>query len=228
MSIVEYRGVEGLVYAPVLEDTEMGYLTGEVKRLAGVAEISKTTESAVEPKYYDNHIAFLINTSGADEVTCTVSAIPLDVLGEITGQIYDPETGALIEKNREPRYFALGYKTKRTDNAEIYVWRYKGTFNVPDSTHAGEHEDSNGQEIVYTGISTNYSFLRPQNRIKGMAVNTSLGTTDISTFFDKVTSPDSLQNNLPWRVEYEDENGYTGQPLTDSGNSVLYEYVYEE
>ena len=53
--IVEYRGIEGLVAAEVLTDDDIsGYTVGDVFAIAGVAEISKTTDSSAEAKYYDN------------------------------------------------------------------------------------------------------------------------------------------------------------------------------
>ena len=53
--IVEYRGVSDLVAAEVLtDDDDNGYTTGDVFAIAGVAEISKTTDSSNEAHYYDN------------------------------------------------------------------------------------------------------------------------------------------------------------------------------
>nr|DAF30939.1 MAG TPA: tail tube protein [Caudoviricetes sp.] len=197
--IVEYRGVEGLVYAEVTLDNNetgenQGYVTGEVKVLAGVAEISRTTDSSNEAHYYDNMPAVIVSSTAADEVTISASAIPLDVLADITGQTYDITKGAMIEGPRAVKYFALGYKTKKTNGDEVYVWRYKGTFNIPEQTNATENDgtDANGQEIVFTGISTTHKFTTTQKGAKAMNVDVALDKADVSTFFDKVTTPDTL------------------------------------
>lgn len=194
--IVEYRGVEGLVAAEVLtDDDNEGYTTGSVFAIAGVAEISKTTDSSNEAHYYDNIPAVVVSNTSSDEVTISASAIPLDVLATITGQNYDTATGALIEGPRDLKYFAIGYKTKKTNGDEMYVWRYKGTFNIPDQTNSTENDstDANGQEIVYTGISTTHKFTKTGKGSKALVVDVAKELADVSTFFDTVTTPDSLQ-----------------------------------
>lgn len=196
--IVEYRGVTDLVIAEVLTDNNKegeGYTTGEVIELAGVGEISKTTSNSSESKYYNNMAAIVINSTGADEIKCSVSVIPQDKLAVITGQDYDEETGTLIEGERKVKYFALGYKTKKTNGDEIYVWRHKGTFNIPDNTHATENDgtDSNGQEVTYTGISTTHKFDKTGKTAKAINVDVAKGLADVSTFFDTVTTIDTLK-----------------------------------
>lgn len=193
--ITEWRGIEGLVYAEVTEDTVNAYTTGTVKPLAGVAELSRTTESSSEAHYYDNIAAVVVGSTGSDEVTITTSAIPMEVLAEITGQVYDEATGAYIEGERENKYFAIGYITKKVNGDLVYVWRYKGTFGVPDSTHATENDgtDANGDEITYTGISTTHVFSKSGKRAKAINVDVAAGKADVSTFFNSVTTPDTLQ-----------------------------------
>lgn len=198
--ITEYRGVEGLVCAEVkVDDNEdgdgHGYVTGDVFSIAGVAEISRTTESSNETHYYDNMPAIVISSTGADELTLTVSAIPFEVLSEITGQEYDETTGTFIEGPRENKYFALGYKTKKTNGDEVYVWRFKGTFNIPNSTHATENDgtDANGQEITYTGISTTHKFTKTGKGAKAINVDLGKGLADVSNFFETVTTPDTIK-----------------------------------
>lgn len=195
MQIYEYRGVEGLVYAPVTQDDSNGFATGEVKPLAGVAEISKSTESSNEAHYYDNLPAVVVSSTGSDEITISSSAIPLDVLADITGQYYDSNTGMFVEKERNPGYFAIGYQTKTTSGDVMYVWRLKGTFNIPDQTNATENDgtDANGQEITYTGISTTYKFTKTNSPAKAITINTSVNPVDEDTFFGSVQTPDLVQ-----------------------------------
>jgi len=191
--ITEYRGVEGLVYAEVTKDDDTGYTTGTVKALAGVAEISKTTASSSETHYYDNIPAVVVQSSGSDEITCTVSAIPMNVLAEITGQTYDDTLGVMIEGQPTQKYFALGYKTKKTNGDEVYVWRYKGTFSTPDMVSATEDDGTgaNGQSVVFTGVATTYSFTRGGN-VKALNVDVAEGGVVVTNFFSSVTTPDDL------------------------------------
>lgn len=193
--IVEYRGVEGLVAAKVLTDDDAnGYTTDEPFAIAGVAEISKSTDSSNEAHYYDNMPAIVVSSTSADELTINVSAIPLDILALMTGQNYDSVTGSLIEGPRDFNYFALGYITKKTNGDEVYVWRYKGTFNIPDQTNATEDDgtDANGQEITYTGISTTHKFAKTGKGAKAINVDVAKDLADVSAFFDQVTTPDAL------------------------------------
>ena len=199
MKIYEYRGVRGLVYAPVTKDDSTGFTTGTVKPLAGVAEISKTTESSNEAHYYDNLPAVVVSSTGSDEITISASAIPYDVLADITGQYYDAATGMYVEKERASRYFAIGYVTKTTDGTDMYVWRLKGTFNIPDQTNSTENDgtDANGQEITYTGISTTYKFTKTNSPAKAITVDSSKNATSENTFFGSVQTPDTISAGTP-------------------------------
>lgn len=231
--IVEYRGVEGLVAAEVLtDDNNTGYTTGEVFAIAGVAEISRTTDSSNEAHYYDNIPAVIVGNTSSDEVTINASAIPFDVLATITGQNYDSETGTLIEGTRDLKYFALGYKTQKTNGDEVYVWRLKGTFNIPDTTNATQNDgtDANGQELTYTGISTTHKFTKTGKGAKAINVDVAKGLADVTDFFTEVTTPDTLQAATPsptpaatyYTVTYN-ANGGTGSidPVeVEAGSSI--------
>ena len=203
----EFRGTDHLVYAPVLYDNNettgaegtTGYVTGDVKILAPVAEISKSVETSSDTKYYDNKPALVINGEGADTITLTVPALDLPTLADITGKGYDETTGAFTDGERISRYFALGYRLRLTDGTYRYVWRYKGTFGIPDETSQTENAgtDSNNQQLTYTGIQTMHAFTKslpnPNMSQKALVVDERDGKADLSTFFDEVTTCDTLQ-----------------------------------
>lgn len=206
MKIVEYRGVEGLVYAPVtVDDNETGdghgYVTGTVKPLAGVAEISKASNASEEAHYYDNGPAVVISSNGEDTITISASALGLAEYADITGQVYDSTTGTLIEGARNPGYFAIGYQTKDTDGNVYYVWRLKGKFGVPEQTNATEDNGTtaNGQQLTYTSIMTTHIFengagTNQEGRAKAVTVNTGLDLiANASSFFTTVQTPDSIE-----------------------------------
>lgn len=191
----EYRGVENLVYAEVTEDSENAFTTGTVKALAGVAEITASTESSVEAHYYDNAPKILITGMGANTVTLTVSAIPLEVLADITGQRWDSTHGCIVEGPRTQKNFAIGYVTKKTDGSLVYVWRLKGAFAIPDTTSATEDDgtDANGQELEYTGVETIHKFTSTGKGARSVIVDDSLGLAKTDTWFSAVVTPDTIQ-----------------------------------
>lgn len=201
MKIYEYRGIRGLVAAEVTKDDADGMEFGTPFPIAGVSELGKETEASSEPHYYDNVPAVVIDSVGADTVNMNTSAIPFNVLADITGQFYDEERGMFVEGERESKYYAIGYITKRTDGTEVFVWRLKGTFNIPSSNHNSEDDgtDANGQELVYTGINTQHKFALVKNgvtkhkTVKAVNVEQDVNPQDESEFFETVQTPDTVK-----------------------------------
>ncbi len=196
MDYQEYRGVRGLVAAEVITDTTEKFECGTPFAVVGVAELSRTTETSSETHYYDNVPAIVIDSTGADEVTITGSAIPFDVLAKLTGQTYDEAKGMFVEGERQSKYFAIGYITEKTDGTEVFVWRLKGKFNVPDSTHATKNDgaEANGQELTFTGINTTHKFTALGNKTaKAINVDTSVNKVAEAEFFETVQTPDTVQ-----------------------------------
>lgn len=199
---VEFRGVRKLVFAKISTDNnelEGGYLTGTVKELAPVGEISKTVETSSEAKYYDNKAAIVIDSEGSDTVTFTIAVPSDEVLAEITGRVYDVTKKMFIEAPRKNEYFAVGYILGEVGEGEDerYVWRLKGTFNIPDETSATKDSGtgSNNMSLVFTGIYTQHEFTNGggtgvKQAAKALYVRASSGVTE-ANFFKQVTTPDT-------------------------------------
>lgn len=216
--VVEFRGVDNLVYAEIISDTLEGYETGTVKKLAPVAEISKTTEYSTGAKYYDNNPAIVIGGEGADEITLTCAIPDLPTYAEIIGKDIDEDTGAFIDTERELKYFALGYRFKKTDGTYRYVWRFKGSFSIPDETSATEDDgtDGNNIQLTYTGIATTYYFEKNRKKAKGIAIDDNLESkADVSTFFDEVTTPDTVTTKQEFAVATVDNSTVGNEVVGD-------------
>lgn len=201
---VEFRGCRRLVYAEVLTDdneAEGGYKTGTVKALADVAEISKTVETAQEVKYYDNRAKLVTNSEGGDTVTFTIAVPSDEVLAEISGRVYDATKKMFIEAPRKTKYFAVGYVIGEIGEGEDeqFVWRYKGSFNIPDEVSATKDNSttSNNMSLVYTGIYTDHEFTNGggtgiKEPAKSARVRASSGVATEEKWFEQVTTPDTV------------------------------------
>ena len=194
-SIYEYRGIRGLIAAEVTGDDENGYTADTPFSIAGTAKLVRTTEQSSETHYYDNAPAIVIQGEGADTVTIDTSAIPLDIIAKLTGQIYDSDLGAMYENTRQPKYFAIGYITSDTNGNDVYVWRLKGSFAIPDEEHntIDNSASANGQQLVYTGIQTTAAFTKSGSKgAKSVIVELAKEKCDVSAFFTSVQTPDTL------------------------------------
>lgn len=197
---VEFRGCKNLVIAEITADTEDAYTTGEVMPLAPVAEISKSVDTSSAAHYYDNKAAIIIDSEGEDTVTFTVAVPDDETMALITGRTYDSTKKMFIESERVQRYFAVGYILGEIGEGddERYVWRMKGTFNIPDEASKTEDNstDASNLSLIYTGIYTNHEFANGKGTgVKGSAKANYVRSSDnkwtAAEWFDAVVTPDS-------------------------------------
>lgn len=204
--VIEYRGIDGVVIAEITNDDNEengGYNFGDVMPLVPVAELTKTVETSSETHYYDNIAAIIIDAEGPDTVGITGAGMDLKTLALIAGRHFDETTGAMIEGEHVTRYFALGYRTKDTAGNYRYVWRFKGTFAVPEDSFKtiDNSTEARGTTLTYTGIHTTHQFTKgklvgdkwEKSTAKALVVDSGLGKADLTDFFKTVTTPDTLK-----------------------------------
>ena len=195
--IQEERGIRNLVAAEVLKDTIEEFVCDTPFPVAGISTLTRTTSNSSESHYYDNEPKIVIAATGADEVSIDTSAIENSIYAKITGQHYDESLGMLVEGERDDKYFAIGYITEKNDGTEIFVWRLKGKFGIPDSTHNTKTDgtEANGQSLTYTGVNTIHKFNSTEKSAKAINVNTKINPWDESEFFEAVQTPDTIKEH---------------------------------
>lgn len=191
----DYRGIRGLVAAKVLKDTDGIYECGEPFWIAGASTLTKETATSAAVKYYDNVPAIVVSAAGSDTVNIDISAVDENTVAKLTGQDYFDDLGMLVEGEPSNDYYAFGYITEKTDGTEVFVWRNKGQFSVPNSTHATKNEgtDSNGQSMTYTGISTTGKCAATGKPFRATIVDQSKNPWDEAEFFAQVQTPDTIK-----------------------------------
>ena len=201
--VFEFRGVDSLYVAEITKDDATGYETETPIYLTPVAEIGKSTESASEAHYYDNKAMIVVNSESADTITITMAPPELEKLAKIIGKSFDETTGMMVDSQRQNKYYAIMYRTKGTDGKYRYVSRLKGTFGIPEESNQTENDgtDTTNSEIEFTGIYTTHEFTKgvyngtswEKGAAKGIVVDTRYGLADVSTFFEKTQTPDTIQ-----------------------------------
>ena len=202
--IFEFRGVDNFNFARVITDDETGYET-ETPIHIPVQEVGKSTDSSSEAHYYDNKAMIVVNSESADTITLTVAPPALEYLAKLIGKSFDETLGMLVDSEKNNDYFAITYRTKGTDGHYRYVSRLKGTFGIPEETNATENDgtDTNNMQLTFTGIYTAHEFTKgkynsdkkawEKGSAKGIVVDDRYDKADLSTFFDSIQTPDTIQ-----------------------------------
>ena len=198
--IREFRGCKDLVAAKVLTNTSEELTFGEVRPIAGLAELTRDITVNSKTSYYDDVAANTMTSEGEDKLTCKISALTLEALAFITGREYNAELDALGESPVNPPLIAIGYQTEEVGGSgeyNRYVWRYCCKCAVPSESYKTKDDtaDANGQELTITSIYPEKKFAfngQEPKKYKALVVGTG-GKADVSTFFENVTLPDALK-----------------------------------
>lgn len=149
-------GLKNVVIAPLTEDTEETLTYGELQLLAGAIEASITPENADPDIQYADDIEFDVLYPDPELSFKTKMAdIPLQIQEMIFGNQID-ENGVLVRTAQDkPPYFAVGFKSEKSDKSFRYIWLYKVRAKpVTESYATKEGKTVNRQtgEVEWTAI----------------------------------------------------------------------------
>ena len=119
-------GLKNMVIAPLTEDTEAALTYGTLQLVAGAIEASITPENADPDIAYADDVEF--DTLYADpelSFKTKMADIPLAIQEMIFGNQID-ENGVLLRAATDkPPYFAVGFKSEKSNHKFRFVWLFK-------------------------------------------------------------------------------------------------------
>ena len=119
-------GVKDLVIAPLTVDTEETLTYGALQKVAGAIEVTITPENAdPDVQYADDQEFDVLYPDPELTFSTNMADIPLVIQEMIFGNTID-ENGVLIRSSTDtPGYFAVGFRSEKTNHKFRYVWLYK-------------------------------------------------------------------------------------------------------
>lgn len=119
-------GLKNVVIAPLIEDTEATLTYGDLQLMAGAIEASITPENAdPDVQYADDNEFDVLYPDPELAFKTKMADIPLVIQEMIFGNKID-DNGVLVRTaSDKPPYFAVGFKSEKTDKSYRYVWLYK-------------------------------------------------------------------------------------------------------
>ena len=119
-------GLKNLVIAPVTADTEESTTYGDLQKVAGAIEATITPENNdPDVQYFDDTEGDVLYPDPELSFTTRLADLPLVIQEMIFGNQID-DNGVLVRTATDkPPYFAVGFKSEKSDGAFRYVWLYK-------------------------------------------------------------------------------------------------------
>jgi phi13 family phage major tail protein len=119
-------GLKNMVLAPLIEDSETTLTYGELQLIAGAIEATITPENADPDVQYCDDVEFEVLYPDPEISFKTKMAdIPLAIQQRVFGHRID-DNGVLVRRaSDKPPYFAVGFKSEKSDGLFRFVWLYK-------------------------------------------------------------------------------------------------------
>ncbi|GAP11744.1 phage major tail protein, phi13 family [Bellilinea caldifistulae] len=159
----EYKskiGLSSLYVAEVTQDDALGYAADTPEYLAPAAEASQEPTTSFEIQYADDQPYDVMTSEGDTKINLTVTGMPIEMLAKITGRVFDPTTGRMFDNAGVAPYFALSFRSLKSNGKYRYYQYLKGKFDMPKEETAtkGEKPEPKTLQLTFTAIKTVYKF----------------------------------------------------------------------
>ena len=120
------NGFKDVVIAPLTKDDSTGATYGTLQKLTGAIEATIAPDSNdPDVQYADDGEFDVVYPDPSLTFTTKMADIPLGIQEMIFGNAID-DNGVLVRSGKDsPPYFAVGFRSEKSDHTYRYVWLYK-------------------------------------------------------------------------------------------------------
>lgn len=153
-------GLRDVVLAELTVDTEETLTYGTVQALAGAIEASVTPENADPIIQFADDIEFdVIHPDPEISFKTKMADIPLTIQEMVFSNVID-DNGVLVRNaGDKPKYFAVGFRSEKSNGKFRFVWLYKVRAKPITETYAtkeGSTINRQTGEVEWTSIKRNH------------------------------------------------------------------------
>ncbi len=182
----EYKprvGLDSLYVAEVSADELGVYTVGTPEYLAPAAEASQASTINTETIYADDQAYETFTTKGETAITLNVTNVPLELLARLTGQVFDEASGVFYEHGGVPSYYALMFRSMKSNGSYRYYLFPKVKFDVPDEEAATKGETPDPKMLVLNvhAIKTTCKFVLDDYGLED-GLTRIIGDEDVAAF----------------------------------------------
>ena len=183
-------GLKNVVIAPQTADTEAECTYGAVQAVAGAIEATITPENADPDVQYADDVEFDVLYPDPElSFSLKLADLPLAIQEMLLNNTID-DNGVLIRSaSDKPPYFAVGFKSEKSNGKYRYVWLYKVRAKPVTETYQTKEGDTVTRQtgnVEFTAIKRTYD-----GRYQAVADEGENGFTaeKAATFLDTVYEP---------------------------------------
>ncbi|MEN6522841.1 MAG: major tail protein [Anaerolineaceae bacterium] len=153
-------GVDQVYVAEVLQDDAAAYSAATPEWLAPAALVSQEPSGSIETQYADDQPYDVSQSEGATKVTLEITGLPPEVQAKLTGSKFDATTGRVYDNAGVPPFYALGFRSMKSNGKYRYFWFLRGKFNKPkeESATKGEKPEPKSLTLEFTALKTVHPF----------------------------------------------------------------------
>ena len=188
-------GLKNVVIAPLTVDTETECTYGTVQAVAGAIEATITPENADPDVQYADDIEFdVLYPDPKLSFSLKLADIPLTIQEMLLGNAVD-DNGVLVRTATDkPPYFAVGFKSEKSNGKYRFVWLYKVRAKPMTETY----KTKEGQTITRQNGSVEWTAIKRTHDGRYQAVadedengfDASKAATFLQSVFEPTFTPD--------------------------------------